>query len=93
MEVRLTPEQNEFVRHAVDTGRVRDSDQAVQEAMTLWVARERRRVELLACLDAADASLARGDGRPVTQESMKTLAQDVMERNRKRFGTEQAAGL
>jgi Arc/MetJ-type ribon-helix-helix transcriptional regulator len=92
MEVTLTPEQTDFVRHAVEVGRIRNSDQAVQEAMALWVDRERRRVELVTSLDAAETSLARGEGRPITQDSMKTLARDVMERNRHRFAAEQTAG-
>jgi len=85
MEIKLTPEHCDFVRHAVEAGRIRNSDQAVQEAMALWVERERRRAELLASLDAAEASLARGEGLAITRESMKTLAHDVMERNRRRF--------
>jgi Arc/MetJ-type ribon-helix-helix transcriptional regulator len=93
MEITLTPEQSDFVRHAVEAGRVRNSEQAVQEAMALWVERERRRADLVASLDAAEASLARGEGRPVTQDSIKTLARDVMERNRHRFPAEQPAGL
>jgi Arc/MetJ-type ribon-helix-helix transcriptional regulator len=85
MEIDLTPEQTDFVRHAVQTGRVRDSAQAVQEALSLWVERERRRVELLASLDAAEASLARGEGKPIARESMDSLVRDVMERHRHRF--------
>jgi Arc/MetJ-type ribon-helix-helix transcriptional regulator len=92
MEVDLTPEQADFLRYAVQTGRVRDAAEAVQEALSLWVERERRRAELLASLDAADASLARGEGRPITRESMKSLARDVMERNRHRFLAEPQTG-
>jgi Arc/MetJ-type ribon-helix-helix transcriptional regulator len=91
MQVNLTPEQSDFVRHAVDAGRVRNSDQAVQEAMALWVERERRRLELIASLDTAEASLGRGEGLPITQEAMKTLVRDVMQRNRDRFAAEQTA--
>jgi hypothetical protein len=54
--------------------------------------RERRRAEFLTSLDAAEASLARGEGRPITRESMKSLARDVMERNRHRFPVESHAG-
>jgi Arc/MetJ-type ribon-helix-helix transcriptional regulator len=85
MEIDLTPEQTDFVRHAVQTGRVRDPAQAVQEALSLWVERERRRAELLASLDTAEASLARGEGKPITRESMNSLVRDVMERHRHLF--------
>jgi len=92
MEINLTPEQSDVVRHAVDTGRVHDPEQAVQEALVLWMERERRRAELLAGIDAAEASLTRGEGRVITQESMQSLAHEVMERNRHRFPAEQSAG-
>ena len=42
MEIDLTPEQTEFVRHAIAAGRIQNSVEAIQEAMTLWVERERR---------------------------------------------------
>ena len=64
----------------------------VDDPEPLWVARERRRAEFLASLDAAEASLARGEGLPITRESMKSLARDVMERNRHRFPTEPQTG-
>ncbi len=51
----------------------------------------KERAELIASLDAAETSLACGEGRPITPESMKTLARDVMERNRHRFPAEQPA--
>jgi Arc/MetJ-type ribon-helix-helix transcriptional regulator len=92
MEVDLTPEQADFLRYAVQTGRVRDPAEAVRQALSLWMERERRRAEFLTSLDAAEASLARGEGRPITRESMKSLARDVMERNRHRFPVESQAG-
>jgi Arc/MetJ-type ribon-helix-helix transcriptional regulator len=92
MEIHLTPEQSDFVRHAIETGRLHDPVQAVQEAMTLWVERERRRTELLASLDAAEVSLVRGEGMAITQDSMVNLVHDVMQRNRNRFPPEPSAG-
>ena len=64
----------------------------VHDPEPLWVARERRRAELLASLHAAEASLARGEGKAITRESMESLARDVMERNRHRFPTEPQTG-
>jgi Arc/MetJ-type ribon-helix-helix transcriptional regulator len=60
MQIALTPEQRDFVRLAVEEGRVRSLDQAVAEAMALWIERERRRAEMLASLDVAESSLSRG---------------------------------
>jgi hypothetical protein len=39
-------------------------------------------------LDEADASLARGDGREITEESMRALAEEVKERGRQRLTSE-----
>ena len=47
MEVRLTPDQEAFIRQAIETGRFRDVEDAVQEALSIWEARERKRTELL----------------------------------------------
>ena len=90
MEIDLTPEQTDFVRYAVQTGRVRDPAEAVQQALSLWVERERRRAELLTSL-VPQRSLARGEGKPITRNSMKSLVRDVMERNRHRFPVEPQA--
>ena len=58
---------------------------AVKEALSLWEDRERRRLEFLATLERSRASLARGEGRVVTQESMRELAAEVKERGRARL--------
>jgi hypothetical protein len=49
------------------------------------VERERGRVEFLATLDDARASLARGEGRAITGESMRELATKVRDRGRARL--------
>ncbi|MGP0088425.1 MAG: type II toxin-antitoxin system ParD family antitoxin [Xanthobacteraceae bacterium] len=85
MQIELTPEQQDFVRLALKTGRIQRAEDAVQEAMLLWVERERRRTEILAAVDAAEDSLARGEGTVVTQESMRDLAEDVNRRGRAHF--------
>jgi Arc/MetJ-type ribon-helix-helix transcriptional regulator len=77
MQVDLTPEQQEFVRQAIESGRVERAEDAVQAAMTLWVDRERRRTEILAAVDIARASIRSGEGIEITKESMRALAEDV----------------
>ena len=47
-----------------------------------------RRHQLLAMLDQADASLARGDAIPITAQSMKALAEDVKQQGRPRLSAE-----
>jgi Arc/MetJ-type ribon-helix-helix transcriptional regulator len=89
MEVQLTPGQKAFVRQAIASGRLRREEDAVMEALSLWEERERTRTEILVAVDEAEASLARGEGRAITQESMRELAQQVMQRGRARLAAEQ----
>jgi len=85
MDVNLTPDQKAFARRAIESGRLHSEQDAVQEALALWEKRERQRTEFLLTLDDARASLARGEGRDITQQSMQQLAQDVKERGRARL--------
>jgi len=90
MEVHLTPDQEAFIRHAIETGRLEREEDAVQEAMLFWEQRERRRLEILASVDQAEASLARGEGRIiVTHEEVAQLASDVTRRGMARLSREQ----
>lgn len=73
---------------AVESGRVSGEEEAVQQALALWEERERRRLAILAMLDEADASLARGEGIPITEESMRALAEDVKQEGRRRLAAE-----
>jgi putative addiction module CopG family antidote len=88
MEVRLTPDQEAFVRQAIESGRLHRAEDAVEEALRLWEERERTRAEILAAVDAAEASLARGDGRViVTKQDARKLSREVNQRGRARFQT------
>jgi len=85
MEVPLTSDQKAFARRAVESGRFQSEEDAVQEALALWEEREHRRVAFLATLDDSRGSLARGEGRVITQESMRELAAEVKERGHARL--------
>ncbi len=89
MNVQLTPDQRAFIRDAIASGRLRREEDAVREALALWEQRERGRAQILAAVDAAEASLARGMGRPITQESVRQLAGEVKSRGRARLAAEQ----
>ena len=43
MEVHLTADQKAFSREAIETGRLHREEDALQEAMSLWEERQRRR--------------------------------------------------
>jgi putative addiction module CopG family antidote len=85
MEVHLTPDQKAFVRRAIESGRFLREEDAVKEALSLWEERERTRAEILIAVDEAETSLARGEGRAITQQSMRELAEDIKQRGRARL--------
>ena len=82
MDVQVTPDQQAFARRAIESRRLHSEKDAVQEALALWEARERQRTEFLLTLENASASLSRGEGRVITQDSVQQLAQEVKERGR-----------
>jgi Arc/MetJ-type ribon-helix-helix transcriptional regulator len=71
MEIRPTPDQEAFIRDAIEAGRIESAEDAAKEALALWKERERRRSEILAAVDIAQASTARGEGIEITRESMR----------------------
>jgi putative addiction module CopG family antidote len=86
MEVELTDDQQTFVRLGVESGRYRGEADAVREALSLWEERERRRLEILAAIDLAEASYARGEGTVISsQAESERLAADIKERGRQRL--------
>jgi putative addiction module CopG family antidote len=88
MEVSLTPDQKAFIRQAIEAGRLRHEEEAVQEALSLSEERERKRAEYLASIEDAKASTAHGEGRVITQRSMRELAEEVKQRGVARLTAE-----
>ena len=91
MDVQLSADQRAFLRLALETGRLNREEDAVEEALRMWEERERARAEIIAMVEIADASLSDGQGRVITQESMRELAGDVKKRGRARLAAEQLA--
>jgi Arc/MetJ-type ribon-helix-helix transcriptional regulator len=87
MEVHITPtpEQEVFIKQAIASGPFKTAEDAAREALRQWEEQEPRRMELLIDLDAAKASLARGDGPRLTAETVEELTQDVKRRGRSRL--------
>jgi putative addiction module CopG family antidote len=85
MEVHLTPDQEAFVRQAIESGRLSTAEDAVSEALALWEERERRRLEILAALDAAEASVAAGEGIELTPANLDEFVSDIQRRGRNRL--------
>lgn len=88
MEVKLPQDQKAFVHQTIESGRLRSEEDAVQEALALWEERERTRAGILAAVDNAEASLAHGEGRIITRQSMLDLAEEVKQRGRARLAVE-----
>jgi len=89
MEVSLTADQKDFVRRAIESGRLTREEDAVREALSLWEERERKRVEILSAIDEAEASLVKGEGREITSNSARQLANDVKRRGRERLASKE----
>jgi putative addiction module CopG family antidote len=77
MEVHLTPDQESFVRAAIESGRLQRAEEAVEQALLLWEERERSRIEILAALDAAEADLQAGRFITYTDESLPELVEEI----------------
>ena len=90
MNIDLTPDQRAFVQQAIESGRFSREEEAVRKAMALWEKRERRRLEIIAMIDEADASLARGEGRVFTKESTPALVDEIKQRLRRRIAAERS---
>lgn len=88
MHIDLTPDQEFLVRQAVDAGRYRSREDVVRDVLARWEGQERQRMELVAALDEADASVTRDEEQAITPESMRALAEDV----KRRAGARLAAG-
>jgi Arc/MetJ-type ribon-helix-helix transcriptional regulator len=92
MEVEPTPDQNAFIRQAIEAGRLHGPEEAVRQALLLWEERERRRLEILAAVERAEASLDRGEGRRITtREETAQLAHDIKRRGMSRLAAEENA--
>jgi putative addiction module CopG family antidote len=90
MDVHLTPDQEAFIRHGIQAGRFQSPEDAVQEALSFLEELERTRAEILASVDRAEASLARGEGRVITPDSMRELAEEIKQRGRARLASKQS---
>ena len=90
MDVEFTSDQRAFVQKAIESERFSREEEAVQEALALWEKSERRRLEIIAMIDEADASLARGEGRVFTKESTPALVDEIKQRLRRRIGRERS---
>ncbi len=89
MEVQLSADQKALARQAIEAGRLHREEDAVREALSLWEERERTRAEVLTAIDISEASLASAEGRVITKQSMRELADEIKQRGRGRLSEQQ----
>lgn len=90
MEVILTPDQERLIAEAVATGRFQRREDAVREALALWEVRENALQRFRDSLDRAEASIAAGGGSPVTEASMRDLAEAISRRGRESLSAKES---
>ena len=77
MNVKLTPDQEAFIKQAIENGRLNRPEDAVREALLLWEQRERSRTEILAALDEAEADLKAGHYTDYGREALPDLVEEL----------------
>jgi putative addiction module CopG family antidote len=82
MQIDLTPEQRSFIEYGIEQGRYQNEEEAVREALALWVDRERARAELLAAIDAGDNSPEGEDIVLSSEEDVAEFVNGIRERTR-----------
>jgi Arc/MetJ-type ribon-helix-helix transcriptional regulator len=84
MQIELGREEMDLIERAIAAGRLRRAEDAIREALGLWIERERRREDILEAIDAAELSVAQGLAAPFTEASIQELTEDVKQRGRLR---------
>jgi putative addiction module CopG family antidote len=93
MDIQLTADQRAFIREGIADGRFQTEADAIRHALALWEEQERRRVEIVAAVDKAEASLAAGRGRTVTTRGeSEQLFEEIKQHVATRFHADQNTG-
>src|SRR5271154_4314123 len=77
MDVHLTAEQADFIRHVVESGRFANVEDAVREAVLLLERREQEIVELRGLLDEGIADLDNKNCFDYTDETLPGMIDDI----------------
>jgi len=91
MQFEPTPDQQAFIRHAIASGRYRNAEEALSDAMARWEEDERTRMELLTAFDEAEADLETGEYADYTNETLPRLADELKREARVKQGSERPA--
>jgi putative addiction module CopG family antidote len=77
MKFEPTPDQQAFIHRAIASGRYRNAQEALRDAMARWEEDERRRIELLAAFDEAEADIDAGEYTDYTDDALPQLADEL----------------
>jgi|SRR5277367_322980 len=84
MDITLTPDQKDLIRHEIEAGRLKRPEEAVEQAMSLWEDRRRDLIELIAALDEGEADFAAGRFIKLDEKSGRELAEQIKREGRAR---------
>jgi putative addiction module CopG family antidote len=77
MQFEPTPDQQAFIHRAIASGRYRNAEEALRDALARWEEDERRRMELSAAFDEAEADVDAGDYTEYTNDTLSRLADEL----------------
>lgn len=77
MQFEPTPDQQAFIHRAIASGRYRDAEEALRDAMARWEEDERKRVELLAAFDDAEADILAREYIDYTNDTLTRLGDEL----------------
>lgn len=91
MQFEPTPDQQAFIHRAIASGRYRNAEDALRDAMAQWEEDERRRIELLAAFDQAEADLGAGRYTDYSDQTLPQLADELKREARLAHDSERSA--
>jgi putative addiction module CopG family antidote len=77
MQFEPTPDQQAFIHRAIASGRYRSAEEALRDAMARWEEDERKRVELLAAFDDAEADILAREYIDYTNDTLPQLGDEL----------------
>lgn len=78
MQIRLTPDEESMIRQRIESGRNRDTNDVIHEALRLLSDRERDQAELRAALAVGLDQIERGETVPWTPDFLSNLYDEVL---------------
>jgi Arc/MetJ-type ribon-helix-helix transcriptional regulator len=77
MQFTPTTEQFAMINYAIASGRFSAPEEAVSDALDMWLARERARFEMIASLKAAEADIAAGRYTDYDDSTLDQLVEEL----------------